>query len=200
MFKDLVKANRSYRGFDESRKVTREELMEMADCARLAASSVNQQPLQFYLAWEKEEVDRIQALTKWARGLPELELPHKGMCPTAFIVICQNTNRGESLTRFQRDVGIVAQTMLLAATEMGLGGCMIGNFGAASVKEALELPDYLAPMLIVAVGKPAEQVVMTEIADGESIAYYRDEQDVHYVPKRRLSDVVLDRASVHANK
>ena len=53
---------------------------------------------------------------------------------TAFIVICQNTKRGESLVRFQRDVGIAAQTILLAATEMGLGGCMIGNFGAGSVK------------------------------------------------------------------
>ena len=41
MLKDLVKANRSYRGYDESRCVTKEELLEMADCARLAASSVN---------------------------------------------------------------------------------------------------------------------------------------------------------------
>ena len=128
MLKDLVKANRSYRGYDESRCVTKEELMEMADCARLAASSVNRQPLQYYLAWEKDEVDKIQALTKWAKGLPELTLPHSHMCPTAFIVICQNTKRGESLARFQRDVGIAAQTILLAATEMGLGGCMIGNF------------------------------------------------------------------------
>lgn len=200
MFKDLVKANRSYRGYDESRRVTREELMEMADCARLAASSVNQQPLQYYLAWEKDEVDRIQALTKWARGLPELTLPHPGMCPTAFIVICQNRERGESLARFQRDVGIAAQTILLAATEMGLGGCMIGNFGAASVSEALGLPEHLAPMLIVAIGKPAEQIVLTEIADGESVAYYRDEHDVHYVPKRRLEDVVLDRAKLGAGE
>ena len=194
MLKDLVKANRSYRGYDESRCVTKEELMEMADCARLAASSVNRQPLQYYLAWEKDEVDKIQALTKWAKGLPELTLPHSHMCPTAFIVICQNTKRGESLARFQRDVGIAAQTILLAATEMGLGGCMIGNFGAGSVKEALSLPEYLSPMLIVAIGKPAETVVLEEIEDGESIAYYRDEQDVHHVPKRKLADVVLDRS------
>lgn len=196
MLKDLVKANRSYRGYDESRRVTKEELMEMADCARLAASSVNQQPLQYYLAWEKEEVDRIQALTKWAKGLPELTLPHPHMCPTAFIAICQNTKRGESLARFQRDVGIAAQTILLSATEMGLGGCMIGNFGAGSVKEALALPEYLSPMLIVAVGKPAETIVLEEVEDGESIAYYRDEQDVHHVPKRKLEDVVLDRSRI----
>lgn len=192
MIKDLVRANRSYRGYDESRRVTREELVELVDCARLTASSVNQQPLKYYIAWEKEEVDRIQSLTKWARGLPDLTLPHQGKCPTAFIIICQDKNLSDNLARFQKDVGIVAQTMLLAATEMGLGGCMVGNFGAGSVSEAVGLPENLAPLLIVAIGKPDEQVVLTEVSEGESVAYYRDEADVHYVPKRRLEDVLLD--------
>ena len=192
MFKDLVKANRSYRGYDESRRVTREELLEMVDCARLAASSVNRQPLQYYLAWEKERVDQIQRMTKWARGLPQMELPHRGMCPTAFIVICQNTELGESLARFQKDIGIAAQTILLAATEMGLGGCMIGNFHAGEVKETLGLAPELAPVLIVAIGKPAEKIILTEAGTGESVDYYRDENDVHYVPKRRLEDVIVN--------
>ena len=191
MFKDLVKANRSYRGYDENRRVTKEELMEMVDCARLAASSVNQQPLQYYLAWEKEEVDRIQPLTGWAKGLPQLSLPHEGMCPTAFIIICQDTRVLESLARFQKDVGIAAQTILLSATEMGLGGCMIGSFHAGEVKKELGLADHLAPLLVVAIGKPAEKIVLTEVEKGESVAYYRDESDVHYVPKRRLEDVIL---------
>lgn len=193
MFKDLVKANRSYRGYDESRRVTREELLEMVDCARLAASSVNMQPLRYYIAWEKDEVDRIQPLTGWAKGLPDLELPHKGMCPTAFIIICQDTKVWESLARFQKDVGLAAQTILLAATEMGLGGCMIGSFQAGEVRRALDLPEHLAPMLVVAIGKPAERIVLTEVAEGESVAYYRDADDIHYVPKRALKDIVLER-------
>ncbi len=192
MLKDLVRANRSYRGYDESRRITRRELLEMVDCARLSASSVNQQPLRYYLAWEKDEVNKIQALTKWARGLPDMTLPHPGMCPTGFIVICQDTRVWDSLARFQKDVGIVAQTILLSAVEMGLGGCMIGNFNASEVKETLELAEYLAPLLIVAVGKPKEEIILTEVAEGEPVAYYRDENDVHYVPKRRLEDIVLN--------
>lgn len=192
MLKDLVRANRSYRGYDESRRITRRELLEMVDCARLSASSVNQQPLRYYLAWEKDEVNKIQALTKWARGLPGMTLPHPGMCPTGFIVICQDTRVWDSLARFQKDVGIVAQTILLSAVEMGLGGCMIGNFNASEVKETLELEEYLAPLLIVAVGKPKEEIILTEVAEGEPVAYYRDENDVHYVPKRRLEDIVLN--------
>ena len=189
--KELVKATRSYRGYDESRAVSKEELLELVDCARLAASSLNQQPLKFYLAWEKEEVASIQKLTIWAKRLPDLELPHKGKRPTAFIVICQDMSVSESLATFQKDVGITAQTMLLAATEMGLGGCMIGSFPADELKRTLSLKDNIKPLLVVAIGKPAEEVVIREIGPDEPTGYYRDENDVHYVPKRRLEDIVI---------
>lgn len=193
MFKDLVKANRSYRGYDESYTFTKEELMDFVDHARFAPSSVNAQPFRYYLAWEKEEVAKIQSLTKWARALPQMQLPHEGKCPTGFIIICQDLNIGESLSRYQKDVGIVAQTMLLAAAEKGLGGCMIGNYGAKPVKEALKLPENLMPMLIVAFGKPDETIILEEIEEGENTNYYRDEKDVHYVPKRKLEDIVITR-------
>lgn len=191
MLYELVKRNRSYRGYRQDRRPSRQELMQLVECARLCPSSVNAQPFVYYLAWEKEETDRILKLTKWARALPQMQLPHAGKGPAAFIVILQDTRIGESLARYQKDVGIVAQTMLLAAVEKGFCGCMIGNFSAAAVREELALPEYLAPMLIVALGAPDETVVLREIAPGESTAYYRDEQDVHYVPKRRLEDILL---------
>ena len=161
-FQDLVRKNRSYRGYDESRRLTKAELESFVECARLSPSSVNAQPFRYYLAWEKREVDQIQALTKWARGLPELTLPHPGHCPT----------------------------------EQGLGGCMIGNFNGNEVKAELGLPEYLVPMLLVAFGKPDETVVLTEVGEGGSTKYYRDEQDVHYVPKRRLEDIVLTKGAI----
>ena len=192
-FKELVKSNRSYRGYDESRRITREELEHFVDCARLAPSSVNAQPFRYYLAWEKKDVDQIQPLTHWARALSDrMTLPHPGHCPTGFIVICQDINLGESLQRYLKDVGIVAQTMLLAAAEKGLGGCMIGNFNGEEVKKELNLSENLVPMLIVAFGKPDETIVLTEIEEGEGINYYRDEQDVHYVPKRKLPDILIN--------
>lgn len=191
MFKDLVKLNRSYRGYDETYVMTKEVLLDLVDCARLSPSSVNAQPFKYFLAFEKETVRKIQSLTKWARALPDMELPHKGMCPTGFIVICQDLNIGESLARYQKDVGIVAQTILLAATEKDLGGCMIGNFGAEPVKEALELDEHLMPVLIIALRKPNEKIVLKDIETGEDTTYYRDEDDVHYVPKRKLSDIII---------
>lgn len=189
--KEIVKKSRSYRGYDETRRITRQELLELVDCARFAPSSVNRQPFKYLLAYTQEDLDKIQPLTGWARALPGMRLPHPGKRPTAFIVICQETAWDAELGRYIRDVGIVAQTMLLAAVEQGLGGIMIGNFSPERIAKALELPEHIVPMLIIALGKPDEQIVLTEIEDGESIQYYRDEQDIHYVPKRKLEDIIL---------
>lgn len=192
MIKDLAIKSRSYRGYDSSRRISRGELLEFVDAARFAPSSVNGQPFQYVLAWKKEDVDRIQPLTGWARALPQRKLPDPGKEPTAFVVICQNTEWDADLKRYLKDVGIVAQTMLLAAAETDLGDIMIGNFSPVRVAEALSLPENLVPMLIVAFGKPDEKIVLTEVGPGENIRYYRDENDVHYVPKRRLADIVRD--------
>ena len=190
MLIDLIKANRSYRGYDHNRTVTKDELLHLVEAARLCPSSVNMQPLKYFLAYDPTTVATIQAETKWAKGLPDIHLPHPGKEPTAFIVICQDTSIDANLSRFQRDVGIVAQTMLLTAVEMGLGGCMIGNFNAESVHDALGLKEEIRPLLIVAIGKPDEEVILTDVVDGKT-GYYRDEQDRHYVPKRKLEDLVI---------
>lgn len=191
MFKDLVIANRSYRGYDESYKMSREELLELVDCARLSPCSVNAQPFKYFLAWESKTVHTIQSLTKWAAALPNLQIPHEGMCPTGFIVICQDREVSDSLAAHQKDLGIAAQTMLLAAAEKELGGCIIASFSPEKLKSALHLAENLTPVLVVAVGKPIEKIVLTEIEDGESTKYYRDEHDVHYVPKRKLEDIIV---------
>ena len=192
MIRELAEKNRSDRGYDETVRLTKEELLDFVDCARVCASSVNLQPLKYFLAWEKETVDKIQAETHWAKALPELSLPHPGKCPTAFIVICDDKRIAPNPDRFRADEGIVAQTMLLRAVEMGYGGCMIGNFRPERLSAVLDLPEYIFPMLIVAFGKPDETVVLTEAQPGDDVHYYRDEDDVHYVPKRTVGELVLN--------
>lgn len=192
MVKDLIIKNRSYRGYDESYAFTREQMENYVDGARLCASSVNIQPLKFFMAWQKDDVDKLRSRVRWAKQLPQMTLPHPGMCPTGFIVICQDKNISDNLNRFMKDIGIVAQSMLLMAAEEGLGGCMIGSFGAQDVKEGLGLPDNLQPMLVVALGRPAETIVLTEVGEDGNTAYYRDENDVHYVPKRSLEDILIN--------
>lgn len=192
MLRDLVLKNRSYRGYDESYRFSREELLDFVDLARQTAASANIQPLKYHIAYEKEQVDQIQPLTRWAGSLPQLNLPYPGTRPTAFITICQDMNIGSNPTSFLPDVGISAQTILLAATEKGLGGCMIGSFEKAELKTLLDLPEYIEPKLVIALGKPAEEIILTEPKEDGSVKYYRGEDGkTHYVPKRKLEDIIL---------
>lgn len=192
MLKDLVTKSRSYRGYAQTERMTREQLLSLVELARLCPASVNIQPLKYYVASTEEECARIQPLTGWARRLAAvMKLPREGHCPTSFIVICQDGTIAPNRERFLKDIGGVAQTMLLGATELGFGGIMIGNFKPEAVIEALGLPQTLWPQLIVAFGKPDEKVVLTEPENGD-VAYTRDENHVTYVPKRPLSEIVIN--------
>jgi len=191
MLKDLVKQNRSYRSFDGSFEITRETLLDLVDHARFTPSSVNMQPFQYYLSYKPETNDIIYPLTAWARLLPGFEGPAEGHRPTAYIIVCTDKTIGPNVERFRADVGIVSQTIMLAAAEKGLGGCMIGNYNPDKVSAALNLPENLVPSLVLALGKPDETIIMTELEKGSDFRYYRDENGQHYVPKRKLEDITL---------
>lgn len=192
MFLDLVKQARSHRGFRQDRKVTRQELEHLVECARFTPAARNDQVLKYYLAEKPETVAAIQPLTKWAGALAELHLPRKGAEPVAYIVICLDGSLAENPAPYQRDVGIVAQTMLLAAAEMGLNGCMIGSFAAGELRERLGLPEAIKPQLLLALGEGTDRIVMTDVGENGSTTYYRDAEDTHYVPKRTLEQLILN--------
>ena len=191
MFLDLVKRARSVRGFREDRKVTDEELRYLVECARYTPFTRNAQVLKYRLVNTPEELQKVQPLTMWAGALRELNLPYPGTYPQAFIVICQDYRLSESVSAFQKDVGIAAQTMLLAANDLGLGGCMIGSFSAGELKTVLGLEDYLKPQLVLALGEPIENIRVVDMAPDGSVNYYRDAQGVHYVPKRTLDELIV---------
>lgn len=192
MFLDLVKQARSHRGFRQDRKVTRQELEHLVECARFTPAARNDQVLKYYLAEKPETVAAIQPLTKWAGALAELHLPRKGAEPVAYIVICLDGSLAENPAPYQRDVGIVAQTMLLAAAEMGLNGCMIGSFAAGELREKLGLPEAIKPQLLLALGEGTDRIVMTDVGEDGSTTYYRDAEEIHYVPKRTLEQLILN--------
>ena len=192
MFLDLVKQARSHRGFRQDRKVTRQELEHLVECARFTPAARNDQVLKYYLAEKPETVAAIQPLTKWAGALAELHLPRKGAEPVAYIVICLDGSLTENPAPYQRDVGIVAQTILLAAAEMGLNGCMIGSFAAGELREKLGLPEAIKPQLLLALGEGTDRIVRTDVGEDGSTTYYRDAEDIHYVPKRTLEQLILN--------
>lgn len=190
-FRELLLANRSFRGYDETRRISREEMLELVELTRYAASSANRQPLKYYVSTEQEEVEKILTLTGWGAMLKPMKLPKDGKHPTAFVVICQDLDISRNLEQYRYDAGIAAEAMLLGATEKGLGGCMIGNFDEDGLAELLELGEDLFIQLVVAFGKPDEEIHLVDAVDG-NVKYYRDEVgEVHFVPKRSLEEILL---------
>ena len=190
MLKDLIKKSRSYRSFDHSVKISDAQLRDWIECARFCPSSINLQMLKFRPVTDPSECQAVLAQTRWAGKLQDIKLPPKGYEPTAYIVICADTNVIGSAEKFQKDVGICAQSIMLAACEAGFGGCMIGAFMPSGVAQALQLPEYLLPQLVLALGKPNETVQLTELPETGDPSYYR-QNGVHYSPKRSLDELII---------
>lgn len=193
MLRDLVIQNRSYRGFDRSRRIKREELLELVDNTRYCPSSLNHQVLKYSLLYDEETVSAIMPLTGWAMALKEVRLPLPGKEPVAFVLISMDTTLMAKGINYIRDVGIAAQTILLGAVEKGLGGVMLGSFNKEKLSSLLNLPSTLEPNLLIALGKPDDEVVLTEVGEDGSVKYFRSKDNsIHYVPKRALEDIVVE--------
>jgi nitroreductase len=180
----LLLHNRSYRGYDASFKVREDQLHRIIEVATLCPSARNQQVLRFRPVLGEEASQMLRNI-RLGGALPELHLPFAGTEPNAFIVICSTVEESKYV---DIDLGIVAQSMLLQAVEIGLGGICIGAFDHEPLKELLGLK--YEPLLVLAIGRPAERIELKECGEGDNLTYYR-EGGVHYVPKIRVDDLII---------
>jgi nitroreductase len=189
MLKDLIIRNRSYRRFVENQTVNSSTLKELVELARLSPSAGNKQPLKFFLSSEPKINQKIFPHVAWAGYLKEWPGPAVGERPAAYIIVLGDTSLSPS---FGCDHGIVAQSILLGAVEKGLGGCMIASIDRPSLREALNLPEVFEILLVIALGKPAETVILETMDNRKDFRYWRDDEDRHHVPKRKLDDIILE--------
>lgn len=189
MLKELVVKNRSYRRFAESREVPGEVLKELVGLARLCPSGANKQPLKYILSNDPEKNGRIFPALAWAGYLKDWDGPAEGERPSAYIIILCDREISEDPGC---DHGIAAQTILLGAAEKGLGGCMVGSVRREKLGESLNIPDKYKILLVVALGEPAEKVVLEEAGLSGDIKYYREQDGTHRVPKRKPDEIILD--------
>jgi nitroreductase len=191
MIEELINKNRSYRRFYQEHEVSKEQLLKLADFARLSPSPRNLQALKFWLSNNEQLNEQIFPNLAWAGYLKNWAGPKKGERPAAYIFIAGDKSFSPD---FQKDFlptasGIVAQSVLLGAVEMGLGGCIIAAFQKNKLAEIISLPDNLEIMLVLAIGKPKEMIILDELNNESDIKYWRDEKEAHHVPKRRLEDI-----------
>ncbi len=190
MMESLVLRNRSCRTFDESKPISRETMTELVDLARRTASGMNKQPLRYRILSEAADLAKMMGNCRFGSSLPGITLPPEGQKPTGFILIFADKEAESPDALALKDVGIAAQTILLAATELGFGGCMLGSFDPERLCADFGIDERYKPQLAIALGKPAERALLTDEHDG-SLRYYRDAAGNHCVPKRRLDEVLI---------
>jgi len=188
MIRELIISNRSCRRFDEGFAIERQTLMELVDLARLSASAANLQPLKYILSCEPEKNAGIFRHLAWAAYLKDWGGPAPGERPSAYIIILGDTAINNT---FGCDHGIAAQSILLGAREKGLAGCMIGLIKREELRQTLAIPTRYEILLVLALGKPREQVVIDEVGPKGDIKYWRDSAGVHHVPKRSLQELII---------
>lgn len=188
--KELVSQTRTYRKFDASKSIDQEVIEDLIELGRLGGSARNCQPWQYLVVTEKEICDQIFPHLGWAGYLTDWKGPDTHEQPVSYILCYLNKNwLSVSLKEAYFDLGIATQNMLLGATKLGIGGCRIGFFSAKLADQIVQ-PEHLELHLVIALGIPAEKVVV-EKCSGDDIKYWRDNEKVHHVPKRALKDILL---------
>ncbi len=185
---ELVKKSRTYRRFYENQAVSMETLRKLVELARLSPTASNKQPLKFMLSNTPERNAKIFPSLAWAGYLKEWGGPAEGERPAAYIIILGDKEISAS---FGVDHGIAAQSIMLGAAELGLGGCMIGSVTRPKLAAELGIPERYEILLVLALGKPKETVVIEPVGAEGDIKYWRDEKAVHHVPKRSLDELIL---------
>jgi len=180
------RANRSYRRFYQEQDIPQEHLISMVEAARLSPSSRNVQPIKFYINNNREMNARIFPHLGWAGYLKEWKGPQEGERPASYIIFLHDKSISAT---YSCDNGIFAQSILLQATELGWGGCMIASINKQELASLLELPQNLYPILVIALGKPKEKIVIDDVKSG-NIKYWREPNGTHHVPKRTLEELI----------
>ncbi len=189
MIKDLILKSRSYRRFHQEVAIERETLKELVNLARLSPSAANLQPLRYILVCDPQQNATVFSYLSWAGYLKDWPGPVEGERPSAYIIILGDNEVSSSI---DCDHGITAQSIMLGAAEKGLGGCIIASVQKRKLREALEIPSRYEILLVLALGKPKETVVVDEMEPTGDIKYWRGSDDVHHVPKRSLEELILE--------
>lgn len=187
MIKEILKKNRTYRRFDNSVQITKEQVIDWIDGARYCASAKNAQPLKYIIVTDTDECAETYQWVKWAGYLTEWDGPIQEERPTAYILQLLDTSIS---TNPLCDDGLQLQAITMAAVEEGFGACIFKSFNNGALRKQFNLPEHLQILYVVAFGKPVEEVVIEPIS-GEDYKYWRTEDQKHHVPKRPIEDIIL---------
>ena len=157
-FSELLYKRRSTRAFTE-KKVTKDEIERMLIAATRAPNACNAQSWHFYAVTD----DAIRA--KFAEE--SVIAPWAAAAPVIFVVC---TDGGALLARFGerarkfiiQDTALAMENLVLAAADMGLGGCIMGMYDDAKLRAILKLPEAHEIVAVLPVGEAVGEPPLRE--------------------------------------
>jgi nitroreductase len=132
--------------------VEEEKLQVVLDAARLAPTAANRQPFQLivmHTAGHEKEIEKIYR-RPWFVQAPLVI----GFCAISSQAWVRESDRFNARLI---DAVIVADHLILAATNLGLGTCWIAAFNVEAARSVLQLPDEAEPVIFTPLGYPADQ-------------------------------------------
>jgi len=188
VYRDLVLKNRSYRRFNKSHRIALAVLRELVDLAHFSPSGRNVQPLKYILVASEDACAKLYPKLTWAGYLKDWDGPVEDERPAAYVIMLGDTTLAPN---FGIDPGIAAQSLLLGAVEQALGGCILGTIKRDEIRTIFQIPTHLEVLYVIALGEPVEKVVIEDVKPDGDIKYWRDAEQVHHLPKRTLTDVIV---------
>jgi nitroreductase len=182
---DLVVSRRTIRQFKPV-PVARPILEKIVNAGRLAPSAGNMQPLEFGVVDNAETRGRIFPCLRWAGYIAPEGNPKRGQEPMAYIFPIINLSVREK--GYENDVGAAVENLILTAWEEGVGTCWLISVERGKAAAILNIPEGYRVDSVIALGYPAESPVVEVFRD--SVKYWKDDEGVLHVPKRRLEDVL----------
>ncbi|HHY82209.1 MAG TPA: nitroreductase family protein [Clostridiales bacterium] len=182
---DLIKSRRTIRKYQQ-KKIDTEILTNLVDCARMAPSGRNRQPLEYYIVQDEQLLEPVFRTLSWAGYIAPEGDPKEGEKPAAYIVVLVRSEFADQLAK--SDAGAAIENILLAAWGYGIGSCWLGSVKRKDLAQILNIPGDYNIDSVIALGYPAESPVAED--SNQSTIYYKDDKGVLHVPKRPLKSIL----------
>ncbi len=148
---EIIKSRRSVRNYLPGKPIPEEALRKILQAGIWSPSGSNIQPWEFILLSDENNIENVIALS-----------PGIFSKPSAIVILCVNRERakkggaaGEVMALM--DIAIAAQNIMLEAHFLGIGSCPVMSFSKAGIKELLNIPEHVEPVLMITLGYPAEK-------------------------------------------
>lgn len=185
----LLIERRSIRKFDQSKKISKEDISAILSSIRYASCGNNRQRLRYLSIEGEAKVEEVFAITKWAASLPQgVGQPKEGEHPVYFVALLYDPKTSGPFGGI--DQGLAISNMTLTAMKKGIGSCIIGNFNHNKFRELIPYEEHLTCDVLIAFGYPTIRSQIKDISLDEDPSYYLDEENNYVVPKYRVEDLV----------